>query len=242
MNTLTGSAFVIIVAIVASIFYLLVITFLPNPDKKIPTDTPKIQTNIITSSVTNGLIVIDNGLSRWNTPSSKFGQWMYRSIRINYNGSKYIPEFNLNEPYEITSTTNITPKWNALFDCDGFTDLSTCQWKIRQAFEIKKEINDAFQFTPSENSHNTSTNLGCSSNSIVSIHTNMCSQITSKTNVPPGFKLQKNNNGEYRACYNSGCEIYNLSGDNTKQGAIDRALEQYNYIHKDDNVKWEDVK
>jgi len=100
---------------------------------------------------------------------------------------------------------------------------------------------------------------GCNPNSIDSpvakvianqAATNSCfqTQLPARTNLPAGYGLQINQDKQYRAIWIqtktplSVIRGYDILDAGTKQEAIASAWSLYEYNHKNDNVKWEDVK
>lgn len=64
-----------------------------------------------------------------------------------------------------------------------------------------------------------------------------------KTNMPPGFELQINRAGNYRAA-RSGPKraVFTLDDPSTKEAAIFRAWQQYEFEQSKARETWEDVK
>ncbi len=85
-------------------------------------------------------IVCDNGLKDWASDTNHhFGVWCSQSIRI-----VQTPTNTFYAQFKDSESTNTT--WIGLFEGDKvFDSLSICQWKVRRAFETKKEVTDAIQ-------------------------------------------------------------------------------------------------
>lgn len=64
-----------------------------------------------------------------------------------------------------------------------------------------------------------------------------------KNVLPPGYKIQVNKKGQYRACNYNGIPLFDYqSPHNTIEGAIMRAWRQYNYENPTIVEDWKDIK
>ena len=59
-----------------------------------------------------------------------------------------------------------------------------------------------------------------------------------KRNMPPGYYLECDGSGNYRACWDSGRPLISLGDSSTKAAAIRRAWRQYEYEWKLRTQTW----
>ena len=68
--------------------------------------------------------------------------------------------------------------------------------------------------------------------------------VPAKTNMPPGFLLQKSQEGKYRPIRERSGDplLGSTQGMKTRRDAIAKAWYQYDYEHRDTTTGWEDVR
>jgi len=59
-----------------------------------------------------------------------------------------------------------------------------------------------------------------------------------KRGMPPGYTLQCDATGRYRACHENGLPLFDLNDPSTKLAAIKRSWDQYDYDTKLAQEKW----
>lgn len=59
------------------------------------------------------------------------------------------------------------------------------------------------------------------------------------TNMPPGYCLQREAGGRYRAAFDNGTPLFDVLSDGTKDYAIKRAWQQYEHQQRVAAEKWE---
>ena len=78
----------------------------------------------------------------------------------------------------------------------------------------------------------------CSALLAVNVH---CKNQTLKRGMPPGYYLECDDAGHYRACHDGRGPVFCLENPSTKVAAIRRAWEQYEYDEQTSKQKWSKV-